>query len=138
VDVKKEYMDELRTIVIQNTNENMGTLLEKNNSTLIDKTSLLLNEVVPKSNHQSYSQIQDSLRFFHKSLSDDTKVLLNHMDNNSLKDYINSFEMKSNLMLQNIQQPIYTFIKATEERINMNILMLKENLRKEEPRENIV
>jgi hypothetical protein len=127
VDVKKEYVDELRTIVIQNTNENMGTLLEKNNSTLIDKTSLLLNDVVPKSNHQSYSQIQDSLRFFHKSLSDDTKVLLNHMDNNSLKDYINSFEMKSNLMLQNIQQPIYSFIKATEERINMNILMLKEN-----------
>jgi hypothetical protein len=127
VDVKKEYVDELRTIVIQNTNENMGTLLEKNNATLIDKTTLLLNDVVPKSNHQSYSQIQDSLRFFHKSISDDTKVLLNHMDNNSLKDYINTFEMKSNLMLQNIQQPIYSFIKATEERINMNILSLKEN-----------
>ena len=127
IDAKKEYIDELRTIVYQNTNENMGSLLEKNNNILIDKTTLILNDVVPKSNHQSYSQIQDSIRFFHKSLSDDTKVLLNHMDNNSLKDYINSFEMKSNLMLQNIQQPIYTFIKATEERINMNILSLKEN-----------
>lgn len=127
VDVKKDYINELRTIVQQNINENIETLLEKNNNTLIDKTTLILNDVVPKSNHQSYSQIQDSLRFFHKSLSDDTKVLLNHVDNNSVKDYINSFELKSNMMMQNIQQPIYTFIKATEERINANILVLKDN-----------
>ena len=89
--VKKEYMDELKMIVQCQTTENIGSLLEKNNNTLIDKTTLLLQEVVPKSNHQSYSQIQENLRGFHKSIVDDTKVLLATMDNTGIKEYINNF-----------------------------------------------
>jgi hypothetical protein len=125
--VKKEYMDELKMIVQCQTTENIGSLLEKNNNTLIDKTSLLLQEVVPKSNHQSYSQIQENLRGFHKSIVDDTKVLLATMDNTGIKEYMNNFEMKSSMMMQNLQQPIYTIIKATEERLNSQIALLKDN-----------
>jgi hypothetical protein len=127
INVKKEYMDELKMIVQCQTTENIGALLEKNNNRLIDKTAVLLQEVVPKSNHESYSQIQENLRGFHKSIVDDTKVLLSTMDNNGIKDYMNNFEMKSSMMMQNLQQPIYTIIKATEERLNSQITLLKEN-----------
>jgi hypothetical protein len=127
IDVKKDYINELKMIVQCQTTENIGSLLEKNNSILIDKTTVLLNDVIPKSNHQSYNQIQETIRGFHKSILDDTKVLLTSMDNNGIKDYINTFEMKSSMMMQNLQQPIYTIIKATEERINSQITLLKDN-----------
>jgi len=123
--IKSSYVDDLKLIIQENTNERIGPLLEKNNHILIDKTNLILNEVVPKSQSQCYLQIQDSIRSFHKSISDDTRVLLKYVDNNTIKDYINSFEMKSSMMLQNLQQPIYSFISASEERINTNISSMK-------------
>jgi hypothetical protein len=116
-DIKKEYVDELKLILQNNTAEKIAPLLEKNNNTLIDKTTLVVNDIIPKSQTQYYSQIQESIRSFHKSISDDTRVLLKYVDNNSIKDYIQNFEMKSSMMLQNMQQPIYTFITASEERI---------------------
>ena len=127
LDYKKEYIEELRTIIQINNTEKIGPLLEKNNNMLIDKTSIIINDIVPKSQTQYYSQIHESIRSFHKSISDDTRVLIKYIDNNSIKEYINNFEMKSSMMLQNIQQPIYTYIKASEDRINANIANMKEN-----------
>ena len=127
VKIKKEYVNELNTIVQHNTHEKIGPLIEKNNHVLIDKTMCIMNEIIPKSQNHYYSQIQDSIRSFHKSLSDDTRILLKYSDNSGIKDYLNNFEMKSSMMLQNIQQPIYSFISSSEERINTNILNLKDN-----------
>ena len=127
MNIKSSYVDDLKHIIQENTNDKIGSLLEKNNNILIDKTNLILNDVVPKSQSQCYLQIQDSIRSFHKSISDDTRVLLKYVDNNTIKDYINSFEMKSSMMMQNIQQPIYSFISASEERINTNISSMKSN-----------
>lgn len=125
-EIKENYIIDLRTLLKENTNENIGSLLEKMNHQLIDKTTLVINEVIPKSQSQCYSQIHESIRSFHKSISDDTRVLLKYIDNNTLKDYMNHFEMKSSMMLQNLQQPIYTYISGSEERIQQNINTMKE------------
>lgn len=126
-DLKQNYYQDLRTLIKENTNEDIRSLLEKMNLQFIDKTSIVINEIIPKSQTHCYSQIHDSIRSFHKSISDDTRVLLKYVDNNSVKDYINHFEMKSSIMLQNLQQPIYTFITASEERINQNINHMKDS-----------
>lgn len=126
-EIKKDYLSELRLILNDNANEKFGYMLDKNNSLLIDKMDTIINDIVPKSQGQYYSQIQDYLRSFHKSISDDTRILLKYADNNSIKDYVNNFEIKSSMMMQNIQQPIYSFISASEDRINNNISGLKDN-----------
>jgi hypothetical protein len=120
-EIKKEYIDELRTIIQSNTHEKIGSLIEKNNSILIDKTALLLNEIIPKNQTQFVAYIQESLSQLYKSISDDTKTLLRTENYNSNKEYVNTFEMKLNIILQNLQQQICSFISASEERINTNI-----------------
>lgn len=125
--IKKEYVSELNTIVQHNTHEKIGPLIEKNNHMLIDRTTCIMNEIIPKSQNHYYTQIHESIRSFHKSISDDTRILLKYTDNSGIKDYLNNFEMKSSMMLQNLQQPIYSFITSSEERINTNISNLKEN-----------
>ena len=126
VNIKKEYIEDMRTIVQTNTYEKIGPLLEKNNNILIDKTTLIVNEVVPRTQNTYCSQITDSLTSFHKSITDDTHTLLKSIDNQSMKDFIQNFELKSSLLLQNVQQPIYSFISASEDRINNNINGLKD------------
>lgn len=126
-DLKRDYIEDVKTSFQNNTYEKIGPLIEKNNNILIDKTSIILNELIPKNQAQNYSKIQESIDGFYKTLSDDSKTLLKIIDNNSMKEFINNFEIKSSLMLQNIQQPICSFISNSEERINNNINAIKEN-----------
>lgn len=120
-DAKKEYLDEVRNIVQDNNKENIGPLLEKNNNILIDKTSSIVNNVLPKNNQQ----INDLITSFHKSLSEDT-ALIKASDTNTMKEFISNFELKTAVMLQNVQQPIYSFISSGEERIHSGINTLKD------------
>jgi len=116
----------MRKIIQNNTHEQLGILLEKNNNTLIDKTTTIINDVIPKNNKESYSRLNDLFHSFHRTLSEDTNILLKTADNVAIKDFISNFELKSAVMLQNVQQPIYSFISATEERINNGINTLKD------------
>jgi len=126
-DLKRDYIEDVKTTFQNNTYEKIGPLIEKNNNILIDKTSIVLNELIPKNQAQHYSKLQESMDGFYKTLSEDSKTLLKSIDNNSIKEFINNFEIKSSLMLQNIQQPICSFISNSEERINNNINTIKEN-----------
>jgi hypothetical protein len=119
---RKEYVDDLQKCFLVNNHESIGPLIEKNNSALIDKTTILLNEMIPK----SQTHIQDLVHHFYESISTDTAQLLKSVDSNTTKDFLNNFEIKYALMLQNLQQPIYSYISASEERILSNINTLKD------------
>ena len=123
---KREYVDDIKSIVSSNFSHNsdkLNSLFQQNTSQLIDKTTILLNEVVPKSNEGYYKQLQESISLFHKSISDDTTKLLNSNNNDdSLSTFLSNFETKSN----NLLQPLFSFINASEERINKNVISLKD------------
>lgn len=127
MDIKKEYIEETKNIINSNTVDKIAPLLERNNSLLIDKTTHIVNDVVPRSQNQYFSQINESLKTFQKTITEDTTALLKSVDGHSIKEFMSQFEMKSSLLLQNVQQPIYSFISASEDRINSNIGVLKDS-----------
>jgi len=106
---KREYVDDIKNIVSSNFSHNsdkLNSLFQQNTSQLIDKTTILLNEVVPKSNEGYYKQLQESISLFHKSISDDTTKLLNsNNSDDSLSTFLSNFETKSN----NLLQPLFSF-----------------------------
>jgi len=131
VNLKKEYIDDVRQIIHNSsltTNEKFTSIIEKNNSHLIDKTTLIMNDVIPKNQQQLGSQIQTIIKNLHQLISEDTNKLAKNLSNDKcLQEFINSFETKYNSMMSNIQQPLYAFFTASENRINQNIDTLKEN-----------
>jgi hypothetical protein len=122
VECRKEYIEDLHRMFLSQNVETIGPLLEKNNAALIDKTSLLIHDILPS----SHLSTQELLRQFHQSISADTAQLMKSVDAQSTKEFLNHFEIKSSLMLQNLQQPIYSYISASEERILTNMNTLKE------------
>ena len=124
---KREYVQDITNIVGNNfsqNNDKLNSLLQQNNSQLIDKTTLLLNDVIPKSNDGYYKQLQESISTFQKSITEDTTKLLNSVNKDeSLSTFISTFETKSTNMLQ----PVFSFISSSEERINKNLISLKED-----------
>ena len=125
-DIKNDYINSVESIIKSNTLERVGPLLENSMEILIDKTKHIIEDVVPRGQSQYYSQIHDTIKTFHQSIGEDTNTLLKYLDNNSIKEYIQNFELKSSVLLQNVQQPIYSFISASEERLNSNINGMKE------------
>jgi len=110
------------------TYEKIDSLVDKNSGHLLDKTTLLLNEIIPKNQEQLNKQISENLRQFHLLVTDDTNKLAKSMNQeSSLSEFISSFDTKYNAVMQNIQQPLFTYFAASEDRINKNIDTLKES-----------
>ena len=91
------------------TTEKINTLIEKNNSHLIDKTSLILNDIIPRSHetqyHQIQDKIQDKLTNFYQLINADTKQILSQTGNPAaiFQDFVSNFESKYTSMIHNIQ-----------------------------------
>jgi len=130
MNLKKEYIDDVRQVIHNNTlttNEKLTSLMDKNNTHLIDKTTLILNDIIPKNQENLSSQIQLNIKQMHSLIMEDTNKLAKNMSNDkSLNEFIGNFETKYNAMMQTIQQPLYSFFTASENRITQNIDVLKE------------
>jgi hypothetical protein len=131
VNIKKEYIDDVRQIVSNSTltaNEKITSLMDKNADHLIDKTTLLLNDVIPKNQEKYNQQIQLTLKQFYNLITEDTQKMAKTINNEkAFQEFVGNFETKYSSMLQTIQQPLYSFFTASENRITQNIDILKEN-----------
>jgi hypothetical protein len=130
---KKEYIDDVKTILCNNAltnNEKINTIIEKNNDSLINKTTLIINDIIPKSQDKNYLQIETCIKNYCSSITNDTtKILeLNQKEDMPMKTIVDTIETHFSKLLTSVQQPIFSFINASEERTNNNILQVKDNL----------
>lgn len=128
--IKKDYIEDVKQIVSNNTltsSEKLSSIIDKNSSHLIDKTSLLLNDIIPRSQDKNAKVFQDQFKELHSLISEDTKNLAKSINSeSSLTEFIKTFDTKYQYMMQNIQQPLYSFFSASEDRISKNIDTLKD------------
>ena len=129
--VKKEYIEDVRQIITNSTltaNEKLSSIMEKNTTHLLDKTTLLLNDVLPKNQEQYSRHVQDALKEFHTLISEETNTLVkSSSQGKSFQDFITMFDAKYASIMQTIQTPIFSLMTASEERIQGNIEKLKES-----------
>ena len=130
---KKEYIEDIKTILQNNsltTNEKISSLIERNNDNLLAKTTLIVNDVIPKSQDKNYIQIENCIKSFCSSITQDTTKLLelNNKDDSRSESIIKDIESQFSKMIVTIQQPIFSFIQSSEERTNLGIQNVKDNL----------
>jgi hypothetical protein len=123
IDKTKLLLNETITKDINEHNKHITHLVENNNNTLIDKTKLLISE-----NQDKYlSQVGVTLQHFQQSLSNEINNLLKSDDDNAVKNFISSFDNKCSALFQTVQQPVFSFLTASEERIQSNIQIIKDS-----------
>lgn len=131
ISLKKEYIEDVRQIITNTTltaNEKMSSIMEKNTTHLLDKTTLLLNDMLPKNQEQYSKQVQDALKELHTVISEETSTLVqSSSQGKSFQDFIAMFDAKYASIMQTIQTPIFSLMTASEERIQGNIEKLKES-----------
>ena len=131
-EIKKEYTEEVKGMLNTNSLENIGkitSLVERNTTNLIEKTTNILNDVIPKNQTSQQEHIEHMIKEFHNSISTDTKKILesNERDDTSIHNLIEGIDNKFNNLSTQLQQPLFSFISASEERMKTDIDTLKES-----------
>ncbi len=127
-EIKKDYMDDFRQIICNDSSmqyDKVCGLVQSNNNQLIDKTNLLLNDVVPRNGENQTNILREQLQNLHGIIHQETQKILNSTDKtDELQSFLNNFEIKYNQMMQ----PFYTVMNSSEERIHKEITQLRNGL----------
>lgn len=125
-DFRREYIEDVKMILSNNTTEKITPLIKEYNGILLDKTFIMINDIVPKNNENLTKQIQDSMKQFHSSISEDTNKLLNStLNQKSFDDFLYSLDGKFTTTLSNSQQIINSIITSSEQRLDTRIGEIK-------------
>lgn len=132
-ETKKEYIEDVKIILTNNiltNNEKINAIIEKNTDNILTKTTMIINEIIPKSQDKNYALIESCIKSSCVSIEQDTKKLLESKDKteNQTKDIITNIEHIFSKMISTIQQPIFTFIQSSEERTSTSIQQMKEGV----------
>ena len=95
---KKEYTDDLKMILSSNIADKIAPLIKESNGSILDKTQLLLSELVPKNNENLSRQINENIKSFCSSITDEisktTKIDGEPLSQSSLDSFIKTIDAK--------------------------------------------
>ena len=93
--LKQEYIEDIKMVLTNNVAEKIAPMLKEYNSSMMDKTHLLLNDVLPKNNDLISKQFGSAISSLHSSITEDTNKFLSATINpRSLQDFITNLEQK--------------------------------------------
>lgn len=116
-DLKKEYVSEVNSIMTNNAlsaNEKMSAVLDRNATHLVDRTTILLTDNIPR----QHEGIKNQYDAWFKELSVSLLESTNKMTTTSLPEFLASFDQKYNGAIQ-------TVVGQFEERVMRNLDAVK-------------
>jgi hypothetical protein len=120
---KREYMDDLKSLFNTNISDKIVPLIKEYNSSLFDKTFIMINQLIPNNNDILTKKINDIIQGFNISIAEDTNKLLN---SNITKKTFDDFILNIDNKFMNSQQLINSVISSSEQRLDTKINDLKE------------
>ena len=110
---KKEYIDDLKMILSSNIADKIAPLIKESNGSILDKTQLLLSELVPKNNENLSRQINDNIKSFCSSITAEISKTSNAGDEPLSQSSLDSF-------IKNIDTKFSNVIDSTRKMVDSN------------------
>jgi len=90
MEMKDLYVEQLKSALTNNVSEKIQPILKEHTGTFIDKTKLLLNELIPKNQEHMKSELKESLQRF------ETSIMKEKYNPQELSTFIHNLETKFN------------------------------------------
>ena len=90
MEMKDIYVEQLKSALTNNVSEKIQPILKEHTGTFIDKTKLLLNELIPKNQEHMKSELKESLQRF------ETSIMKEKYNPQELSTFIHNLETKFN------------------------------------------
>lgn len=122
LEFKRNYIDDVKMIVQNNSNEKIALLIKEANEILYNKTHILINELLPKENKTLSDHITKIMKSFYNEISQDTNKLLDAtIDKEILQQFVNNIDNRFSSALMNSQTIMNSIITSTETRIDSKL-----------------
>lgn len=122
IEFKKEYIEDLKMILTNTTSEKIAPVIKQHNDILLDKTQLLIKEIIPKNNEHVSREIASLIKDFKSSLNNDTaKLLQQSVNKDTLSKFVTTLDEKFNSTLVNSQTMMNSLITSSEQRLDTRI-----------------
>jgi hypothetical protein len=119
---KKDYIEDVKMILNNNVSDKIAPLLREQNMMMIDKTHLLINDLIPKNNDLLSNKINDSIKNLNSSISEETnKFLSSSVTQKSLEDFISKLDNK----FSNALSSSLVSYNSSEQRLDTSIRDIK-------------
>ena len=137
---KRDYLEEIKILLSNHSLTNIdkiNNIIDKHNDNLINKTNLMINEIVPKTQETYQNQISQSISDLSNFINEQTnKIIQTHKtdkdDEYILEQFVKNIDNQFNKMILNLQQPIFTYIQSSEERTLNNLQHINDKIQKQE------
>jgi hypothetical protein len=114
-DVKKEYIEEMKTLLTIHTNEKIKVLLDNMNDQMLNKQKILLHEF------KEDSKISAEMETNTNRIIDKTMLALNEVNNNSLNRITSLVEQNTNHLVERTKNIINDIIPENQEKCTHQI-----------------
>jgi hypothetical protein len=120
---KKEYIEDLKVILTNNVSEKVAPLIKEQNSIILDKTHLLINDILSKNKDENViKHINETMNVLNSSIVEETnKLMSNNINKKTFDDFITNIESKFTSTLQNS----HSIFSSTEQRLDTSIRDIK-------------
>jgi len=120
---KKEYIEDLKVILTNNVAEKVAPLIKEQNTIVLDRTHLLINDILSKNKDENViKHINEAIKLLNTSISEETNKLISATINKkTFDDFISNIESKFTSTLQNSQ----SIFSSTEQRLDTSIRDIK-------------
>ena len=116
-DFKKEYIDDLKMILSSNIADKIAPLIKESNGSILDKTQLLLSELVPKNNENLSRQINENIRSFCSFITEEigktSKTDGEPLSQSSLDTFIRTIDSKFSNVIDSTRKMVDSTKEAT-------------------------
>ena len=127
LDFKREYMADMQMILSSNTTDKLGPLIKEYNDSLLDKTRIMVSEIIPKNQETLHKNIDTSLQQLQRSITNDTTMLMNSsLTKDVLENYSSSIDEKFSSTLLSSQNLLNSLIESTEKRLDSRLSEIKD------------
>ncbi|NBP66772.1 MAG: hypothetical protein EBU66_19255, partial [Bacteroidetes bacterium] len=114
---KKEYIDDLKMILSSNIADKIAPLIKDSNGLILDKTQILLSELVPKNNENLSKQINENIKSFCSSITEEigkrSKTDGEPLSKSSLDTFINTIDAKFSNVIDSTRKMVDSNKDAT-------------------------
>jgi DNA-binding XRE family transcriptional regulator len=122
---RKEYIENLKQILTVNNSEYIAPLIKENNSALLDKTSLMISDIIPKNNDILSKDINSHFKLFQSAVMSETnKLVSSALDKKTIDDFFNNI----NQTMGHSHSTLLTLLTSSESRIENRLVETERKL----------
>jgi len=124
-DYRKEYIDNLKQILSLNNAEHIAPLIKENNSALLDKTSLMISDLIPRNQDVMSKDINTHFQLFQTSIMSETnKLMSSSLDKKAVDDFLNNIAQS----MGQSHNTLITLLSSSESRIENRLVETERRL----------